>query len=209
MQDTIVSGTIYALHAGDGVIRYIGLTTKDPKLRLASHKVNARYYDNKRTCWVRKHSDTLEMVILEYYSDIPLEDLKKREIHNIAVGRSQGLDLVNSTDGGDGVFGLEVSEATRAKLSAASKGRKYGPYSEERRRNISEAKKGTTLSPERIEQLRQSNLGRKHTPETIARMKATHTGKPATSGMHVRWHINRGVTKDDCTFCVSGVDAVV
>ena len=54
-------------------------------------------------------------------------------------------NLVNMTDGGDGVFGLVHSEESRHKISEASKGR---THSDEAKQKISEASKGRTHSDE-------------------------------------------------------------
>ena len=53
------------------------------------------------------------------------------------------------------------------KISVAKKGKKTGPMSEERKANISAAKKAKnkTFTPEHREKLRQANLGKKHTEE--------------------------------------------
>jgi hypothetical protein len=53
------------------------------------------------------------------------------------------------------------------KISAAKKGRKYGPMDEKRKKKISEAKKakGRKFSEEHKEKLRQAKLGRKLSPE--------------------------------------------
>jgi hypothetical protein len=141
------------------------------------------------------------MEILEYYPDIPLEDLKKREIARIAQGYAEGLRLVNSTLGGDGVFGHIPSELTRQRLSKALKGRVNGPTSEETKRRISEAKKGFVPTTEHRAKISAANTGRKHTVESIERMKVSHLGRPATNGMHVRWHVNRNIIKEGCIHC--------
>ena len=85
--------------------------------------------------------------------------------------------LLNRTDGGEGATG--ISEETRAKLSAANKGRKH---SEETRSKLSVANKGKKFSEETCSKLRLSkqhiseetraklsavNKGRKHSEETI------------------------------------------
>jgi hypothetical protein len=53
--------------------------------------------------------------------------------------------LHNRTDGGDGVSGFTHSPETRAKLSAANKGKTLSP---ETREKLSAARKGETFSPE-------------------------------------------------------------
>lgn len=55
--------------------------------------------------------------------------------------RTVGVKLCNQTDGGDGASGLVCSDETRAKLSAASKGRVHSAAS---KRKLSAAAKGNT-----------------------------------------------------------------
>jgi hypothetical protein len=51
------------------------------------------------------------------------------------------------------------------KISAAKTGKKTGPMTEERRRNISESKKGIVFTEEHREKLRQAKLGKKLSPD--------------------------------------------
>jgi len=67
----------------------------------------------------------------------------------IAQWRAEGVELVNMTDGGDGVSGLVMSDEARAKMSA----RKIGLPG------------------------RKTMLGRKHSPETIEKMRTAKAEK--------------------------------
>lgn len=107
---------------------------------------------------------------------------------------------------------------------AAGRGRapwnkgKRGIYSAETRRKISAAKKGQPShrkgarhSPESRAKMSTSKLGQVpwnkgkrgvYSPEALAAMGASREGKPCR-GMHVRWHVKRGVVNADCPFCVA------
>jgi NUMOD3 motif len=97
------------------------------------------------------------------------------EVWAIARWRAVGAPLTNITDGGEGVTGHKHSEATRAKLSVARKGKIMGPHSEETRRKIglSHIGKCTGPHPEHSARLK----GRKHTAEHCAAISAGLTGR--------------------------------
>lgn len=72
--------------------------------------------------------------------------------------------LHNKTDGGDGSSGYQHTADSRAKMSEKRKGVKQGPYSAERRANIS-----------------LGQTGRKDSAETRARKKLAATNRPPRS----------------------------
>lgn len=96
----------------------------------------------------------------------------------------------NLTDGGDGIFGWEVTEQYRQECSERvkqlHKEKKVGMYgknhSDETKRKMSVASKGKSkpwligrkLSPESIEKLRQINLGRVLSDETKKKISENH-----------------------------------
>lgn len=96
----------------------------------------------------------------------------------------------NLTDGGDGIFGWEVTEEYRQECSERvkqlHKEKKVGMYgknhSDETKRKMSVASKGKSkpwligrkLSPESIEKLRQINLGRVLSDETRKKISENH-----------------------------------
>jgi len=202
MHNPIVSGTIYALHNGDHNYRYIGLTTQTPEQRLKGHLNTLKYDPTKnphKSRWLSKNEGSIFLEVLEYYTDIPLKDLHKREMVCIAKAKLEGWKLLNATEGGEGTVGAKMSpeavEAMRKRLT----GRKNGPRSEEVRKKISE-----------------SHMGVRPTDETRAKLSAWHTGKVLTPehrsniarGNHRRYHVNRSIAKDDCRFCLADVPVV-
>jgi len=121
-----------------------------------------------------------------------------------------GCDLVNSTDGGDGMRNPSeetrkkisqnarnrtFSTETRAKLSNAGKGKRH---TEESRRKISESQRGKVISLEQRNflslyrtgkrhteesrrKISESRMGRKHTEESKLKMSNAQKGKPKSA----------------------------
>lgn len=93
------------------------------------------------------------------------------EIEHIKLLRDRGVDLVNTTNGGEGASGNVVSAETRSKISRATMGRRK-PHligrrhsartSSQNKRKISAAQKGKP---------RPELIGRKLSPEGIERLK--------------------------------------
>jgi NUMOD3 motif len=91
--------------------------------------------------------------------------------------------LRNRTDGGEGQSGICRSEETKAKMSAAQKGRKQSPghwlglkHTSEAKAKMRAAKLGSEHSPEHKAKIGAASkgnkyfLGHKHSPETKAKM---------------------------------------
>lgn len=196
---------VYVLYdkAEPNKVRYVGLTC-DPRKRLSAHRNPKAADQTHRANWARKVRDTGSEIIMEVVIDeIDLDAVKTAEMLLIAYHRENGGDLVNSSDGGDGV--LEHSPETRARISAAKKAYFVAnpearevqrqsarmnvlsveardsisraltgvPRSEETRRRISAGKTGSTLSTETRAKISASLTGRKQSKETIAKRMAT------------------------------------
>jgi len=157
---------IYALvDPRDKRIRYVG-KSNTPKRRLNHH-----LHDNwvcHRTNWIKQLLGiglSPQLIILE---EVEQRIWKERECFWISLLRANGFNLVNSTEGGDGLE--NPSEEVRHKISVANIGRpssrKGKKNSAETRKKISEAMKGKQLW-----------LGRKHTPETIEKLSVWHRGR--------------------------------
>ena len=104
-------------------VRYIGKTI-NLKQRF-DRQMNER--SNTHRChWIqslRKKGKKPTQVVLQQLNDD--EDWQSAEIKWIAIAKKYGWDLVNGTDGGDGV--LNVSGEGRARMLATWKGRKHKP----------------------------------------------------------------------------------
>ncbi|GAA4992586.1 NUMOD3 domain-containing DNA-binding protein [Pseudonocardia tropica] len=119
----------------DGVnFRYVGMTTGSLQQRWWAHSYRARTAPRTAVqCWIAKHGPEQVMVtVLERCGSI--EELHEAEVRWIETLRGQGADLLNLTEGGEGVLGLRHSPEVRALMSQQRTGR---TSSEETRRKIS------------------------------------------------------------------------
>jgi hypothetical protein len=210
--------------------RYVGQTSRGV-LRLQQHISDARNlgsgkYDTHKSYWIRKHNFCITFDILEELSDST--DLNFAEMKWIHILRTKGYDLINQTDGGDGVRGYVVSEDTREKMRQAKLGK---PRTDETKAKISAFNKGKTIPDSQRKQLsisysgegnpmfgksawnsgkRMEDLidnyqhpfkGKTLTPDHREKLSLAHKGKP-NRGRHTRWHEQRNLIVDDCIFCI-------
>jgi len=110
-------------------IRYVGLSTQG-MTRPLQHFMPcyARHETSHKSNWIKKHFTGVDprpfIVILERCDRSNVEE---REIFWIGKLRSEGVDLVNMTDGGSAGLGRRFSSETRAKISRSKKGQKHSP----------------------------------------------------------------------------------
>lgn len=174
------SGCVYLATNTINGRAYIGKTVDRLFNRKATHKNAAA--SGRRTVFchaIRKHGWGSFVWSQLFVSNCEAA-LLDAEVALIAAYRSAGVKLYNQTAGGEGLQ-MPCTEARRAKVAAALKGRKV---SQSHRQKISEAMKGRRCSPEHIEKIRQSKLGTKlppWTPERRAKVAATRAAKAATT----------------------------
>ena len=104
----------------------------------------------------------------------PVDALDDAEIATIARYNTYHGPGYNLTKGGDGISGVKLSAAHRAKISAASRGR---THSADTRAKIGAASKGRKCSAATRAKLSAANKGYKHSAESRRKMSASHTGK--------------------------------
>lgn len=166
---------VYGLRLeGTSEFRYIGMTTKSLGLRCRQHNImttnNFTYAVYK---WLRKYSSSkVEMVLLSACKP-DVRVVSQFETFWIKHYRSSGHRLLNSTDGGEGLF--NPSEETRRKQSEAAKLR-VGP--------------------------RNNRYGKVYTPEERLRKSLQQKGK-INVGVHTRWHVNRDLVLENCSYCMA------
>jgi hypothetical protein len=81
--------------------------------------------------------------------------------------------------------GNHHTEESRAKLSAAHKGRTFSPETIEKMRLAQAGRARGPLSPETRAKIGAAHKGRKHTPEQIEKNRLAHLGKPGSrKGAH-------------------------
>ena len=137
-------------------IRYIGKSMR-VKARFRDHlKDPAKTHKANWIKSLKKLNLIPTLVILEEIADN--EDWISREIFWIKTAREKGWNLVNSTDGGDGV--LNVSGEGKQRMLATWKGRKHKP---ETLIKLSKASKGRIKTAEQKSFMREKMVGRKIT----------------------------------------------
>jgi hypothetical protein len=197
--DASTAWAIYGLvDPASRTIRYVGISVQ-PAQRLARHLRRARYQHTHKANWLNalcRRGETPVIMILE--RGIGKINGAEAEKWWIAHFKLSGADLTNATDGGDGPSGHHQTDATRAKIAAASRGRRHTPearakiaawhtgykYTAEARAKMSRAHKGKTLPPETVEKMRAAQRRRDHhhhSPEALARIAASSRARWATA----------------------------
>lgn len=137
---------IYALcEPGTRTVRYIGMT-KDLKIRLGQHcRKPTATLGTHLGHWLGSLRDIGKKPEIILLSEVAAELGAEEEISYISAARMLGMNLVNSTDGGEGVT---ATPETREKMRAAWTLR--APVSKETRARMSVAGKARTPTPEQL-----------------------------------------------------------
>ncbi len=171
---------IYALCEPTGEIRYIGKTIRPLSVRFSAHLARARNGEKSYLfSWVRSVLSTDYLPLIQLIGEVAGNGSNEERAW-IAYGRTEGWQLVNLTDGGEGALGYRhsqearlkmgkihkgqigwnkgkhLSEATRLKLSQINKGKRH---TEETRRKMSEVGKGRICSEETRKKMREAQKG--------------------------------------------------
>lgn len=140
--------------------------------------------------------------------DLLEKDAFDLECERIKFWRNQDVKLANMTDGGEGPSGHKRSEETKAKMSAAHKGKSRPDLlgrkaSDETKAKISLSRKGRKLSEETKAKLSAVIKGRLRGPtpqETKAKISAAKKGiKPSTEARAKLSAVRLGKTHSDET----------
>lgn len=91
--------SIYYLHNGDFIPRYVGLTTKELDYRLSQH-LNDKRHNPHKINWIKKNKNNIDIVCIEE-GNFSINELKKKEIYWIKRLKYLGYNLLNATEGGD------------------------------------------------------------------------------------------------------------
>lgn len=196
------------------MVRYVGKSSSGTR-RARSHSSPSQNKNTYRANWIkslRSAGHEFEIAILQESTEQSLND---DECWWIAYGRACGWPLTNLTNGGEGVPGLRKSAETRAKLSAALKGRRVTwawksalrnrgrkPSTETRAKmsaaglgrrrsaesvaKTAEKLRGRVVSAEQREQIRQKLLGRKLPEEHKAKLRGRRHTDEARAKMSAR-----------------------
>jgi group I intron endonuclease len=142
-------------------LRYVG-KADDPYKRWRDHLLTGRTNDH-RGHWISKLMARGLRPELEVLEEVPMAEWQKIEKEYIRVFRMVGMNLVNDTEGGDGVMGgRSFSEMHRERLRAARKGKRSPmlgkKHSLATRQKIGKAHKGKAHSKAWRENIRISKL---------------------------------------------------
>ena len=118
--------TIYALCEPiekwkTGPVRYVGKTVRAPSYRAKAHvRVAKRAPRLPIHWWLKKHAEVGDPLHIRHLERIPPgHDWDARERYWIKTFRSQGAQLLNMTDGGEGLSGHRMTETHKNKIAAA------------------------------------------------------------------------------------------
>jgi len=175
---------VYALHNGDGLPRYIGVTAQPLPVRLAGHRCDVAKGGQTRKCrWMRsvEKDGTVEIAEIDRADDrLTVWQLERVWI---TMCRSMGASLTNATAGGEGL--CEPTEDTREAMRAAW-ARMTPEARKMRGRKIGAKRRGHKASAEARRNMSLAHQGHKRSAETIAKHRATMAankaaGKPRKS----------------------------
>lgn len=162
-----------------GLPRYVGKTSIELGRRLREHLQPGQLKKNThKNNWLKslKHRPTIQCL-----QEIREDQIDDAERYWISELRRQGLELTNTTIGGEGLAkGTKLSEETRLKMSLAHLGKKC-PKSPEHRAKLAAANLGKKASPETRAKQSLSHKGHRHRPEAIEKMRKPKRYSPSTN----------------------------
>lgn len=191
---TISTTFIYGLAEPEtGVIRYVG-KSNNPNQRLSRHMAQSRTGKWHAAIWVASLVAKGLRPIVVILEKVATDDWPAAEIRWIKKLRDEDCDLTNTTEGG---MAPEITEGTRAKMSAAKKekgqpwihtpesrakaaatkrGKKRGPMPTWWRAKIGAAQKDRVFSEEHCRKISEAKMGHQVSEETRKKISATHLG---------------------------------
>lgn len=163
---------IYTLQSGDE-IRYVG-KSDNPRARMFQHKTTSGFKNPHLHRWMKKRGD----VVLSVVDEVPKSEWIFWEKWYIQLFKYWGFNLVNLTEGGDGldgcVYDKELAEQKRraSRIYASGENSKmYGLKGENHpafgSRHTVEAKKKMSEVQKRINSFKIGEKGVSHSEETI------------------------------------------
>lgn len=165
-------------------IRYVGKTSQTLRARLQKHLREKKR--NHRTNWLRSLTRLGLLPRIELVQEVPSTQWPLAERYWIQYYRNSGCPLVNGTDGGEGLSGRKCSDATKEKLSIATKRQFSNPAAREA---VSKVHKGKTISEEHRDVVGKANTKRweewrakgcSASQETRDKVRRSRLGKPTS-----------------------------
>jgi group I intron endonuclease len=138
------------------------------------YSLNKNKHDNRhlQSAWNHYGSDAFEFEVIAVYPERTERDAAEQALIDEHYG--PGCYNIMKKVRPERTTYSHTPEETRAKQSAAMKGKKHSP---EHRAAIGAALKGKERSPEHRAALNAANVGKKHSPEACAAMSAARKGK--------------------------------
>lgn len=166
---------VYGLSSSrNGEIRYIGQTVQPLKKRLNSH-IHVPAKARKRHCfkWIKKEMSLGYIINITVILNGAVWNETEKAV--IKEYRESGFNLVNHTDGGEGVLGRKKTAEERLKISLAHKGRKKSPEHLAKLLAFNSSRKGKPLSNETRAKLSAALKGKR--PKNLEELWAKSTGR--------------------------------
>jgi hypothetical protein len=191
-----VRGVVYFLaDPGEPLVpRYVGQTWDRLEQRLGEHIRSARRGSSTYSArWIRTILDRgLRPEITVLSSSSTKEGLSFQERAWIDGYRAGGARLCNLTDGGEGNLGWNPSAETRARIGAASRGRKH-TVSAEARERIAAAHRGRKLSAGHLAKLSAAHRGKKNL--AVSEANRNRVGSKWSASRRAAWERRGKATK--------------
>lgn len=146
---------IYGLKSkNENFIRYIGYTKLKLQKRLTNHLSESRQRDTHKDRWIRSNNNDIDIVLIEENIN-SFQLALEREVYWIKKYKEDfNIDLVNSTDGGNGTLGYKLNE--------------------EQKQNLRNKNLGKKLTEEHKIKISNSNIGRETSEKTKLKQKISN-----------------------------------
>lgn len=170
-------GFIYLIRNTVNGHAYIGQTRKTVERRWKAHLSDAQRIDKliPLYCAIRKHGpDVFTVRTLTTARDQTSLDLKERILIRAYCAMNSKIGY-NCRAGGEA--GGSLSDETRARISAAKRGKKQSPEANEKR---SLTQRGRKQSPEWVEKRASRRRGKPVSPAELKRLQLINVGRKAT-----------------------------
>lgn len=156
-------GFIYCVTCLVNGKQYIGQTSKTIEHRWRTHLSEANRHDYKFYRAIRKYGSENFRIEEIMWVEAPTKNTLKKKLNFLEQHFIQKFETrkhgYNSTDGGDGVLGMKLSEETKLKLRNAQLGLKRPDWV---CKKIGKSHLGKKLPKETCEKIRLSHLGNKN-----------------------------------------------
>lgn len=167
--------------ASDNSIFYVG---KGKGFRAYRTSGRSDYWNKK----FNKHGLIVEIL----FKDLIESEAFRLEIETIKNLKESGENIINLTNGGEGMSGHKMSNESLVKMSLAQKNQK--PWSDEARKKMSDRVSGEgcywfgrKLSEEHRKKISVKHIGKKVSQDVIDKIKKTLTGKKKKEGSSINY----------------------